>query len=154
MGPLDHAIGESATPSKPVILLITRTIETADLVTDPVLCRLSARFDIQLVESPSMALAYSRIVRANCGRVALLLSDMLSRGSDVLQTITEFNREWPEAGVHLFDAVEGRVIFTDPQGSDTTHHAAIRIESNGHDLLNARLVEKMVERHFPEGVRT
>jgi len=148
MGPLDRTIGGSAGPVKPVILLITRTLEWDDLDSDPALCDLSTRFDLQLVETPTMALALARIVRVNGGRVALLLSDMLSRGSDVLQVISEFNQEWPEAGVHLFDAVEGRVIFTDPQGHDAQPPAAIRIESNGHEFLDGRLIAKMVDRHL------
>ena len=142
-------IDEETATARPVVLLVTKKLETADLGLDPTLCSLASRFDLRLVESPSMALAMSRIVRANNGTVALLLSDMLSKGNEVMHFISEFNRDWPEAGIHLFDSMEGRVIFTEPQQTES-RKAAIRIESNGREHLDARLVLKMVNRHFPE----
>ena len=63
-------IDEETATARPVVLLVTKKLETADLGLDPTLCSLASRFDLRLVESPSMALAMSRIVRANNGTVA------------------------------------------------------------------------------------
>lgn len=135
---------------RPVILLMTRKLESTVLGLDPVLRRLAARFDIRLVESPSLALAMSRIVQANDGSVVLLLSDLMSNGSDVLSFISTFNQDWPNAGLHFFDALEGRVIFSEPDESDSCRPPAIRIEANGREALDSHLVSRMVERYFPE----
>jgi len=136
---------------RPVILLMTRKLESAMPGLDPVLCQLAARFDIRLVESPSLALAMSRIVQANDGSVVLLLSDMMSNGADILSFISMFNQDWPDAGLHFFDAVEGRVIFSEPDKSGSDRPPAIRIEANGREPLDSHLVLRMVERYFPRG---
>lgn len=141
---------ERSNGGRPVILLVTRKLESADLGLDPVFHQLATRFDIQLVESPSLALAISRIVQANDGRVVLLLSDMMSKGNEVISFISTFNQDWPDAGLHFFDALEGRVIFSEPDESDSGRPPAIRIEANGRESLDAQLVSRMVERYFPE----
>lgn len=135
---------------RPVVLLATKTMDPATLESDPDIQQLSARFDIQLAESPARALIMARKVRLSRRRVVLLLSDMLSNGSDVIQFISEFNQEWPEAGLHLFDSMEGRVIFTEPNTADDNQSPVIRIESNGRESLDTRLLLKMVGRYFPE----
>jgi hypothetical protein len=64
--------------------------------------------------------------------------------------ISTFSQDWPEAGYHLIDAVEGRVIFSDPKDPDSDQSPSIQIESNGREPLNSSLAAKMVERYFPE----
>jgi hypothetical protein len=132
-----------------VILLMTRNFELTDPEPDELLKELGTRFAIRQVRSPSLALAMSRSVQENEGRVALLLSDMLSSGTEVFLFISAFSQDWPNAGFHLIDSVEGRVIFSEPRASDSDRAPSIQIESNGRERVDARLVLKIVERYFP-----
>jgi hypothetical protein len=142
---------ELSDAARPIVLVVTRAMEALDLEMDQALCQLANRFDIRLVQTPSLALAMSRIARANEGNVVLLLSDMLTSGTEVFLFISTFSQDWPDAGYHLIDAMEGRVIFSDPKDPDSDQSPSIQIESNGRDPLDTCLAAKMVERYFPEG---
>lgn len=133
----------------PVVLVATPNLEADAWRRDPARERLDGRFEVRVVPSPDLALDVSRQVKSQGGEVALFLSDMLSDGNEVIDFISVFSREWPGADIHLFDAVERRVIFSEPRDPDSDRPAAIRIESNGHETIDPRVVLRMIGHYFP-----
>ena len=133
----------------PVIVLVTSTMVPETLATNTDLEHLSGRFDLQLASTPTRALCLSRKLQSAGNRVVLLLSDMLTSGTEVFLFISTFSQDWPDAGFHLIDSMEGRVIFSEPNGPESDRSPSIQIESNGREPLDSRLVSMMVERYFP-----
>ena len=139
-----------ASPGLPVVVLVTRSMEPDQLTAHPDLACLARRFDLRLTSSPSRALSLSRDLLATGNRIVLLLSDMVDSGTDVHGFLSAFCRCWPEAGFHLIDTVEGRVIFSETDEPCRGSSPSIRIESNGRESLSGRLVRMMVERYCPK----
>jgi len=136
----------------PVVLVATPNLEAEAWERNPARERLDGRFEVKVFHSPALALEVSQDIKALGGEVTLFLSDMLTEGNDVIDFIAALNRDWPGADIHLFDAVEGRVIFSEPREPGSDQPAAIRIESNGHETIDPDLVLRMVEHYLPGSV--
>jgi hypothetical protein len=136
----------------PVVLVATPNLEADAWNRDPARESLDGGFEVRVVPSPDLALDVSREVKSDGGEVALFLSDMLSDGNEVIDFISAFSQDWPRADIHIFDAVEGRVIFSEPREPGNDRPAGIRIESNGNETIEPGLVLRMVKHYFPGSV--